>query len=222
MMIIRPKEETEEVRERLQHLCCLSPADPRAWKQRKVLAGASNAGEQTGADRSRERETRASLLLKSDRVEGTGTLPAPTLHLSQTSARPGDSVQLQCSVLSQLLATRVIFCKDREEVSSQRGLEKKAIYDYDHVVPGVSSGNYTCGYEIKDSENRVTKSQLSPAQRLSLTGDDSSSGSVGGSSPQGPDMLSIIIWATRCTLVLLLLVSAPVITFMLEKRSLQG
>ncbi|XP_065427496.1 uncharacterized protein LOC122173117 [Chrysemys picta bellii] len=113
-----------------------------------------------------------------------GTLPAPTLHLSQTSARPGDSVWLQCSVLSQLLATRIIFCEDGEEVSSQRGLKKKAIYDYDHVVSGVSSGNYTCGYEIKDSENRVTKSQLSPAQRLNLTGDDSTSGSVGGSPPQ--------------------------------------
>ncbi|TFJ97822.1 butyrophilin-like protein 9-like [Platysternon megacephalum] len=117
-----------------------------------------------------------------------GALPAPTLYLSQTSARPGDSVWLKCSVFSQLLATRVIFCKDGEEVSSQRGSEEKATYDYVHVVSGGSSGNYTCVYEIKDSDNRVTRSQLSPDQRLSLTGDDSSSGDVGGSPPQGLDL----------------------------------
>ncbi|TFJ97823.1 soluble scavenger receptor cysteine-rich domain-containing protein SSC5D-like [Platysternon megacephalum] len=35
----------------------------------------------------------------------------------------------------------------------------------------------------------------------------------------GPAM-SLAIWATRCTLVLLLLVSAPVITFVMEKRGL--
>ncbi|XP_039366604.1 uncharacterized protein LOC120388669 [Mauremys reevesii] len=32
-----------------------------------------------------------------------------------------------------------------------------------------SSGNYSCGYEIKDSNNRVSKSQLSPAKHLSVT-----------------------------------------------------
>ncbi|KAH1181049.1 hypothetical protein KIL84_001983 [Mauremys mutica] len=101
-------------------------------------------------------------------------LPAPTLYLSQTSARPGDSMQLQCSVLSQFLVTGVIFCKDGEEVLSQRGLEQKAIYDYSHVVSGGSSGNYSCGYEIKDSKNWVKRSQLSPAQRLRVTGNESS------------------------------------------------
>ncbi|CAM5130696.1 unnamed protein product [Natator depressus] len=116
-----------------------------------------------------------------------GALRGPTLYLSPMSARPGDSVLLQCSVFSQFLATRIIFCKDGEEVSSQRGLEKKAIYGYDHVVSEVSSGNYTCGYEIKDSNNRVKRSQLSPAQRLSVSGDDSSSGGVGGSPQQERD-----------------------------------
>ncbi|XP_034632760.1 uncharacterized protein LOC117880585 [Trachemys scripta elegans] len=100
-----------------------------------------------------------------------GTLTAPTLYLSQTSAQPGDSVQLQCFMLSQFVATRIIFCKEGEEVSSQRGTEKST-YDYDHGVSRDSSGNYTCGYEIKDSNNQVTRSQLSPAQRLSVTGLD--------------------------------------------------
>nr|XP_042698224.1 uncharacterized protein LOC122172378 [Chrysemys picta bellii] len=149
-----------------------------------------------------------------------GDFPAPVLRLSLTSARPGESVSLKCSMLSQHLPTRVVFCKEGEEVSSQRGSKEKATYNYNHVVSGGSSRNYTCGYEIKDSDNQVNRSQLSPAQHLSLTGDDSSSGSVGGSSPQGPDVLSIVIWTTRCILVLLLLVSAPVITFMLEKWSL--
>ncbi|KAG6924019.1 hypothetical protein G0U57_018509, partial [Chelydra serpentina] len=101
------------------------------------------------------------------------------------SARPGDSVRLKCSVFSQFMATRIVFCKDGEEVSSQRGLKKKAMYNYNPVVSGVSSGNYTCGYEIKDSDNRVNRSQLSPARGLSVTGDDSSSGGVGGSPAQG-------------------------------------
>ncbi|EMP28669.1 Butyrophilin-like protein 1 [Chelonia mydas] len=98
-----------------------------------------------------------------------GILRPPTLYLSQTSARQGDSVLLQCSVFSQLLATRIVFCKDGEEVSSQRGLEEKITYDYVHVVSMGSSGNYSCGYEIKDSDNRVNGSQLSPAQHLSIT-----------------------------------------------------
>ncbi|CAM5122773.1 unnamed protein product [Natator depressus] len=100
----------------------------------------------------------------------TGTLPAPTLYLNHTSARPGDSVRLQCSVFSWALATRIIFFKDGEEVSSQSSLRGKLTYDYDHVVSGGSSGNYSCGYEIKDSKNQVTRSQLSPAEHLNVTG----------------------------------------------------
>ncbi|EMP25286.1 Reticulocyte-binding protein 2 like protein a [Chelonia mydas] len=73
----------------------------------------------------------------------TGTLPAPTLYLNHTSARPGDSVRLQCSVFSWALATRIIFFKDGEEVSSQSSLRGKLTYDYDHVVSGGSSGNYS-------------------------------------------------------------------------------
>ncbi|KAG6922261.1 hypothetical protein G0U57_003038, partial [Chelydra serpentina] len=86
------------------------------------------------------------------------------------STRPMDSVQLQCSVFSRAPATRIIFCKDREEISSQKGLEEKITYDYVHAVSRGSFGNYSCGYEIKDSDNQVTRSQLSPAQRLSVTG----------------------------------------------------
>ncbi|CAM5130698.1 unnamed protein product [Natator depressus] len=104
-----------------------------------------------------------------DICSAPGTLRVPTLYLSQTSARPGDSVLLRCSVFSKAPATRVIFCKDGEEVSSQRGLLRKVTYDYDHVVSGGSTGNYACGYEIKGRDNRVIKSQLSRAQHLSIT-----------------------------------------------------
>ncbi|XP_075771625.1 uncharacterized protein LOC112545414 isoform X1 [Pelodiscus sinensis] len=104
-----------------------------------------------------------------------GALPAPTLNLNPTSAKPGDSVKIQCSVSSQPLVTRIVFCKDGEEVSSQRGLEK-TVYSYDDAVSRGSSGNYSCGYEIKGSNNQVTSSQLSLAKYLSVTGDDSSSG----------------------------------------------
>ncbi|KAH1180849.1 hypothetical protein KIL84_001783, partial [Mauremys mutica] len=98
-----------------------------------------------------------------------GALPAPDLYLSQTSAQLGNSVQLQCSVISQDPATRIIFCKDREEISFQKGSENKVIYSYNHTVSSGSSGNYACGYEIKDSDKRVTKSQLSPAKHLNMT-----------------------------------------------------
>ncbi|KAH1181164.1 hypothetical protein KIL84_002098, partial [Mauremys mutica] len=95
---------------------------------------------------------------------------APTLYLSPTSARPGDSMRLQCSVFSQAPATRVIFCKDGEEISSQTGSKKKAIYNWDHTVSRGSSGNYSCGYETKDRDNRMSRSQLSPAKHFSITG----------------------------------------------------
>ncbi|KAG6920423.1 hypothetical protein G0U57_019518, partial [Chelydra serpentina] len=99
-----------------------------------------------------------------------GALQAPTLYLNQTSARPGNSVLLQCSVISQAPATRIVFCKDGEEVSSQTGSEENVTYSWDHVVSRGSSGNYSCAYEIMDSDNRVTRSQLSPSQHLSITG----------------------------------------------------
>ncbi|XP_065427920.1 uncharacterized protein LOC122172376 [Chrysemys picta bellii] len=99
----------------------------------------------------------------------TGALPAPTLYLSQTSARPGVSVWLLCFVISHVPATRIVFCKDGEEVTSQKGSEEKTIYSWDHVVSMRSSGNYSCGYEIKDSNNRMNGSQLSPAKHLSIT-----------------------------------------------------
>ncbi|XP_075771551.1 uncharacterized protein LOC142823836 [Pelodiscus sinensis] len=164
-----------------------------------------------------------------------GTLPSPTIYLNQTSAQPGDSVLLQCSVFSQLLATRIVFCRDGEEVSSQKGLEEKITYDYNRVVSRGSSGNYSCGYEIKDSDNRVNGSQLSPAQHLRVTGSGgSNSGGAekpthpgGGSSSEGAEeptrpgpAVSLTVWAARCSLVLLLLVSAPIFTFVLEKRGL--
>ncbi|KAG6922501.1 hypothetical protein G0U57_002235, partial [Chelydra serpentina] len=98
-----------------------------------------------------------------------GALSAPIFHLSQTSAQLGDSVRLQCSVISQFQATRIVFCQDGEGVSSQRGILGKLSYDYDHAVSRGSSGNYSCGYEIKDSDNQVIRSQLSLAQHLSVT-----------------------------------------------------
>ncbi|KAH1180687.1 hypothetical protein KIL84_001621 [Mauremys mutica] len=140
-----------------------------------------------------------------------GVLHAPTLYLSQMSARQGDSVRLKCSVVSQAPATRVIFCKDGEEVFSQTGLEKNVSYSYDHAVSMGSSGNYSCGYEIKESNKRVTRSQLSPAQHLSITGKRGER--------QKP-VMSLVIWTARCVLVLLLLLSAPIITFMLKRRDL--
>ncbi|KAH1180693.1 hypothetical protein KIL84_001627, partial [Mauremys mutica] len=100
---------------------------------------------------------------------GTGALRAPTLYLSETSAREGDSVLFWCSVISQAPACRVVFCKDKEEILSQTSSEEKVTYDYDHEVSRGSTGKYACGYEIKDSYNRVNRSQLSSAKHLRIT-----------------------------------------------------
>ncbi|XP_075771587.1 uncharacterized protein LOC112545205 [Pelodiscus sinensis] len=144
-----------------------------------------------------------------------GALLAPILHLNQTSAQPGDSVRVKCFMLSQDQVTRVFFCKEREEVSSQRGSKEKATYDYDHVVSRESSGNYSCGYEMKDKNNQVTRSQLSPAKHLSITGDDSSSGSGGadGSLPPGLD-LKLLLGITVPTFLLL-----AVVLYLLGKKA---
>ncbi|KAH1180892.1 hypothetical protein KIL84_001826 [Mauremys mutica] len=151
-----------------------------------------------------------------------GVLPAPILYLSQMSARQGDSVRLKCSVVSQAPATRVIFCKDGEEAFSQTGLEKNVSYSYDHAVSMGSSGNYSCGYEIKESNKRVTRSKLSPAQHLSITGKRGNVSSSGGAEEptRTEPVMSLVIWTARCVLVLLLLLSAPIITFMLKRRDL--
>lgn len=150
-----------------------------------------------------------------------GALHGPSLYLNQTSVRPGDSVRLQCSVNSKFLATRVVFCKDGAEISSQKSLLRKFTYGYDLVVSRASSGNYSCGYEIRDSDNRVSRFQLSPAQHLSLTGDDSSSGGVGGSSPQGSHLkllLGITIPAVLVLTVVLYLLGKKVVSLPREQR----
>ncbi|XP_075771622.1 uncharacterized protein LOC142823855 [Pelodiscus sinensis] len=147
-------------------------------------------------------------------------LRAPKLNLNQTSARPGDSVQFQCSVTSQLPATRVVFCKDGEEVSSQR-VEAKAFYSYNHVVSKDGSGNYTCRYEIKYSNNRVSRSWLSPAKYLRVTGDGSSSGGGDGSSPAGPDLkllLGITVPAVLVLAVALYLLGRKVVSLRRDQR----
>ncbi|XP_075771596.1 basement membrane-specific heparan sulfate proteoglycan core protein-like isoform X1 [Pelodiscus sinensis] len=144
-----------------------------------------------------------------------GALPAPILQLSPTSARQRDFVLLKCSVISQARATRIVFCKNGE-ILSGTGLEENVTYDYNYTVTGDSSGNYSCGYEVKDSDNQVTRSQLSPGQSLSVTGGGSSS--RGTEEPTHPGLTtSITIWAARCALVLLLFVSVPIITLVLEK-----
>ncbi|XP_039375208.1 uncharacterized protein LOC120395110 [Mauremys reevesii] len=147
-----------------------------------------------------------------------GALRGPTLSLSRTSAQPGDSVQLLCSVFFKVPATRIIFCKDGEEVSSQKGLEKKAVYNYHYAVSRDSSGNYSCGYEIKDSDNQVTRSLLSPSQHLSVTGDDSSSSGVGGSAPQGLVLLGITIPAVLVLAVVLYLLGKKVASLLRDQR----
>lgn len=77
---------------------------------------------------------------------------------------------LLCYVFFQVPASRVAFCKDGEEVSSQNNLLGELTYYYSYAVSRGSSGNYSCGYETRESDNRVTRSQLSSAEHLNLIG----------------------------------------------------
>nr|XP_042703265.1 uncharacterized protein LOC101937808 isoform X4 [Chrysemys picta bellii] len=157
-----------------------------------------------------------------------GALPAPIFYLKQTFPREGDAVLLQCSVFSRAPATRIIFCKDGEEISSQRGLEEKITYSYLHAVSRGSSGNYSCGYEIKESNNWVNRSQLSPAKYLSVTGhggdeQSSTNSSGGGEEPTrtGLDLklpLGITIPAVVVLAVVLYLLGKKVASLLMDQR----
>nr|XP_025043394.1 uncharacterized protein LOC102449534 isoform X3 [Pelodiscus sinensis] len=114
-----------------------------------------------------------------------GALPAPTLYLNQMHAPEANSVQLRCLVDFQLPVTRIVFCKDGEELSTQQAIKEKMNYNYDHLLSRGSAGNFTCRYEIKDNNNWVRRSKLSPAQHLSVTGGRSSSGAVEGPTRPG-------------------------------------
>ncbi|XP_039374589.1 uncharacterized protein LOC120394424 [Mauremys reevesii] len=195
--------------------------DSNSRVTRSQLSPAQHLNITGSASRSKggEESTHTALSPSSQEIcSAPGPHRAPTLYLNQMSAQPGDSVLLQCSVFSRVLATRVVFCKDGEEISSQKGSEK-VIYSWNHTVSRGSSGNYSCGYKTKNRDNWASRSQLSPAKKFSITGSASSSGGAEEPTRTGP-VMSPAIWAARCVLVLLLLVSAPIITFMLEKRGL--
>nr|XP_025043393.1 uncharacterized protein LOC102449534 isoform X2 [Pelodiscus sinensis] len=100
-------------------------------------------------------------------------------------APEANSVQLRCLVDFQLPVTRIVFCKDGEELSTQQAIKEKMNYNYDHLLSRGSAGNFTCRYEIKDNNNWVRRSKLSPAQHLSVTGGRSSSGAVEGPTRPG-------------------------------------
>ncbi|XP_068779645.1 uncharacterized protein [Struthio camelus] len=102
--------------------------------------------------------------------EAPGHLPAPSIFLSPTAARMGETVQLQCTVDTSGHISRIIFCHNGQEASAMKG-EKKSIYNHYESVSAASSGNYSCGYEIRDIMNRVTRSQFSPVQHLHIQGD---------------------------------------------------
>ncbi|XP_067170375.1 butyrophilin subfamily 1 member A1-like [Apteryx mantelli] len=81
--------------------------------------------------------------------------------------------------------TRVIFCRDGQEASAMKG-EKSMIYSHYKSVSVASSGNDSCVYEIRDSMNEVTRSQLSPMQRLHVQGDEFKVNSTAPGSEESP------------------------------------
>ncbi|EMP25285.1 hypothetical protein UY3_17645 [Chelonia mydas] len=95
-------------------------------------------------------------------------------------------MQESCANSQQFLATRVVFCKDGEEILSQKSLLRKLTYGYDLVVSKGSSGNYSYA-----SVNWLGSSRPSPSTHLSA-GTADSSGTQNGE--QGQSVQCVQKW----------------------------
>ncbi|XP_068519943.1 uncharacterized protein [Anas acuta] len=145
-----------------------------------------------------------------------GDLTAPALFLNTSSAQEGESFSLRCTIDGHSAPTRIVFCKDRMEAHSLKGELGKLIYTITLKVTKGSKGTYMCGYQLKDDNNRVRSSALSAGRILDVPG--SVTASTAWPSSPGPAM-PLEVWILRSALSLLLLLSAPIITLLLERCS---
>ncbi|KAH1181046.1 hypothetical protein KIL84_001980 [Mauremys mutica] len=101
-------------------------------------------------------------------------------------------------------ATRVIFCKDGKEILMLPKDRNKFIVESAQPESPESAGEYSCRYQHKDNRNQEKTSLPSARRYLSAP---------------APAVL-LWVWILRSTLVLLLLMSAPIFTCIMEKRAI--
>ncbi|CAI5790500.1 AMP-responsive element-binding 3 [Podarcis lilfordi] len=145
----------------------------------------------------------------SELCTSAGELPAPDLFLNKTLVSEGETITALCAAPAEVFLTGFFFCKDGAPVSS-----KKAASQYVQYIVYASpknAGQYSCGYQQKDAKNQVKISALSVAQNLIVQPRYYDSNVDPGQT------IPTYIWILRSSLVLLLLVSAPIITYFMEK-----
>ncbi|CAM5172911.1 unnamed protein product [Eretmochelys imbricata] len=97
-----------------------------------------------------------------------GDFPSPKLSLSTSSAQVGDCISAQCHLRLKTLAALVIFCQDGKEISSQKVMPGRSLYQHDISVQ--SSGEFRCMYQYRNDQNQVKNSRLSLLQTLNIPG----------------------------------------------------
>nr|XP_038028788.1 uncharacterized protein LOC113840764 isoform X2 [Anas platyrhynchos] len=163
--------------------------------------------------------------------------------MNSTSAQPGTRVVLQCILAVVSHVRRIIFCKDGMEAYSHKAQQRQLSYTLVQNITSRSAGRYTCGYQALNEKKHMS-SALSALHILDVHGAaagvttqdiGSSPGNVvsspaspppPGSSPSHKAQLPsrgsampLEVWILRSALSLLLLLSAPIITLLLERCS---
>ncbi|TFJ99683.1 cyclic AMP-responsive element-binding protein 3 [Platysternon megacephalum] len=133
----------------------------------------------------------------------TGDLPAPSLILNKGPTPQGDTIILMCFIPMDTSVMRVIFCKDGKEILMLPKDRNKLIVESAQPASPESAGEYFCRYQHKDDRNQEKTSLPSAHRYLSAP---------------VPAVL-LWVWILRSTLVLLLMMSAPIITCIMEKRA---
>ncbi|XP_066843394.1 uncharacterized protein [Anser cygnoides] len=155
-------------------------------------------------------------LTSQDICSSPGDLPAPDLQLNTSSAQPGTTAVLQCLLRVVSPVRRIIFCKDRLELYSQKAQQGQLSYSMVLNITSRSAGRYTCGYQLRTEMKQVRNSALSAGRILDVPG---SSPSHKTELPSRGPAMPLEVWILRSALSLLLLLSAPIITLLLERWS---
>ncbi|XP_034991933.1 uncharacterized protein LOC118095084 isoform X2 [Zootoca vivipara] len=142
----------------------------------------------------------------SELCTSTGELPAPDLFLNKTLVLEGETITALCAAPADVVLTGFFFCKDGAPVSSKKATSQYVQYKV--FASPKNAGQYSCGYQQKDAKNQVKISALSVAQNLIVQP---------GSYDSNGQTIPPYIWILRSSLVLLLLVSAPIFTYFMEK-----
>ncbi|KAG6924614.1 hypothetical protein G0U57_016906, partial [Chelydra serpentina] len=79
----------------------------------------------------------------------------------------GEPVLARCADLPNSHVTKVVFCKDGVELSSQKPGQISSTFLLKTSMK--SEGRYSCGYQHKDEKNQVTNSNLSVPLQLKVT-----------------------------------------------------